>query len=82
MDLENGNIQKIVSKEYSLAFSRNWLVRTERAGHLAQSMEGIKNPLFECDKSQAVVLLGGRLLYLIKSDQVIEMTEELQRPTI
>ena len=72
---ENGNIQKIVSKEYPLYFPHPGWSEQNPQDWFAQSMEGIKELTSECDKSQvAGISFGGQmhgLVVLDKDDQVI-----------
>ena len=72
---ENGNIQKIVSKEYPLYFPYPGWSEQNPQDWFAQSMEGIKELTSECDKSQvAGISFGGQmhgLVVLDKEDQVI-----------
>ena len=72
---ENGNIQKIVSKEYPLYFPYPGWSEQNPQDWFAQSMEGIKELTSECDKSQvAGISFGGQmhgLVALDKDDQVI-----------
>ena len=72
---ENGNIQKIVSKECPLYFPYPGWSEQNPQDWFAQSMEGIKELTSECDKSQvAGISFGGQmhgLVVLDKEDQVI-----------
>ena len=72
---ENGNIQKIVSKEYPLYFPHPGWSEQNPQDWFTQSMEGIKELTSECDKSQvAGISFGGQmhgLVALDKDDQVI-----------
>ena len=72
---ENGNIQKIVSKEYPLYFPKPGWSEQHPEDWYVQSMEGIKELTAECDKSQvAGISFGGQmhgLVALDKDDQVI-----------
>ena len=72
---ENGNIQKIVSKEYPLYFPHPGWSEQNPQDWFARSMEGIKELTSECDKSQvAGISFGGQmhgLVVLDKEDQVI-----------
>ena len=72
---ENGNIQKIVSKEYPLYFPKpGWSEQYPEDWYI-KSMEGMKELTSECDKSQvAGISFGGQmhgLVALDKDDQVI-----------
>lgn len=59
---ENGNIQKIVSKEYPLYFPHPGWSEQNPQDWFAQSMEGIKELTSECDKSQvAGISFGGQM---------------------
>ena len=72
---ENGNIQKIVSKEYPLYFPKPGWSEQHPEDWYVQSMEGIRELTAECDKSQvAGISFGGQmhgLVALDKDDQVI-----------
>ena len=72
---ENGNIQKIVSKEYPLYFPKPGWSEQQPEDWYVQSMEGIRELTAECDKSQvAGISFGGQmhgLVALDKDDQVI-----------
>ena len=72
---ENGNIQKIVSKEYPLYFPKPGWSEQKPEDWYVQSMEGIRELTAECDKSQvAGISFGGQmhgLVALDKDDQVI-----------
>lgn len=74
MDSE-GKIQKIVSKEYPLYFPHPGWSEQKPEDWFAKSMEGIKELVAECDKSQvAGISFGGQmhgLVALDKEDQVI-----------
>ena len=63
---ENGNIQKIVSKEYPLYFPYPGWSEQNPQDWFAQSMEGIKELTSECDKSQvAGISFGGQMHGLV-----------------
>ena len=49
---ENGNIHKIVSREYPLYFPHPGWSEQKPEDWFAQSMEGIRELTAECDKSQ------------------------------
>ena len=72
---ENGNIQKIVSKEYPLYFPKPGWSEQRPEDWYEQSMAGMKELTNECDKSQvAGISFGGQmhgLVALDKDDQVI-----------
>ena len=72
---ENGNIQKIVSKEYPLYFPKPGWSEQQPEDWYVQSMEGIRELTAECDKSQvAGISFGGQMHVLValdKDDQVI-----------
>ena len=72
---ENGNIQKIVSKEYLLYFPKPGWSEQHPEDWYIKSMEGMKELTSECDKSQvAGISFGGQmhgLVALDKDDQVI-----------
>ncbi|MGN1191362.1 MAG: xylulokinase, partial [Dorea sp.] len=70
-----GNIQKIVSKEYDLYFPNPGWSEQNPEDWYTQTMEGLKELLAECDKSQvAGISFGGQmhgLVILDDEDQVI-----------
>ena len=70
-----GKIQKIVSKEYPLYFPHPGWSEQNPEDWYEKSMEGLKELLFGCDKSQvAGISFGGQmhgLVILDKDDQVI-----------
>ena len=72
---ENGNIQKIVSKEYPLYFPKPGWSEQHPEDWYIKSMEGMKELTSECDKSQvAGISFGGQmhgLVALDKDDNVI-----------
>lgn len=72
---ENGNIQKIVSKEYPLYFPKPGWSEQHPEDWYIKSMEGIKELTNECDKSLvAGISFGGQmhgLVVLDKNDKVI-----------
>ena len=74
MDSE-GKIQKIVSREYPLYFPHPGWSEQKPEDWFEQSMEGIKELVSECDKSQvAGISFGGQmhgLVALDKDDRVI-----------
>lgn len=71
----NGKISKIVSKEYPLYFPHPGWSEQKPEDWFAQTMEGLKELLSECDKSQvAGISFGGQmhgLVILDKDDNVI-----------
>ena len=71
----NGEIKKIVSREYPLFFPHPGWSEQNPQDWFEQSMEGIKELTAECDKSQvAGISFGGQmhgLVALDKEDQVI-----------
>ena len=76
---ENGNIQKIVSKEYPLYFPYPGWSEQNPQDWFAQSMEGIKELTSECDKSQvAGISFGGQMHGLV----VLDDEDEVIRPAI
>lgn len=72
---ECGEIQKIVSKEYPLYFPHPGWSEQHPEDWYVQTMEGLKELLAECDKSQvAGISFGGQmhgLVILDEKDQVI-----------
>lgn len=72
---EQGNIQKIVSREYPLNFPHPGWSEQNPEDWYTQSLEGIKELTAECDKSQvAGISFGGQmhgLVALDKDDNVI-----------
>ena len=71
----NGKISKIVSKEYPLYFPHPGWSEQKPEDWFSQTMEGLKELLSECDKSQvAGISFGGQmhgLVILDKDDNVI-----------
>ena len=71
----NGKIAKIVSKEYPIYFPNPGWSEQKPEDWFAQTMDGLKELLSECDKSQvAGISFGGQmhgLVILDKDDQVI-----------
>ncbi len=71
----NGKISKIVSKEYPLYFPHPGWSEQKPEDWFTQTMEGLKELLSECDKSQvAGISFGGQmhgLVILDKDDNVI-----------
>lgn len=72
---EKGEIQKIVSKEYPLFFPHPGWSEQNPEDWYTQSMEGLKELLADCDKTQvAGISFGGQmhgLVILDEADQVI-----------
>ena len=72
---ENGNIHKIVSREYPLYFPHPGWSEQKPEDWFAQSMEGIRELTAECDKSQVRgISFGGhmhRLVLLDEADHVL-----------
>ena len=59
---EKGGIKKIVSKEYELHFPHPGWSEQKPEDWYSQSMEGIKELISECDKSQvAGISFGGQM---------------------
>ena len=71
----SGHIEKIVSKEYPLYFPQPGWSEQKPEDWYAQTMEGLKELLSECDKSKvAGISFGGQmhgLVILDKDDNVI-----------
>lgn len=72
---EKGNVQKIVSREYNLEFPHPGWSQQNPYDWYEQSMDGMKELIAECDKSQiAGISFGGQmhgLVILDKDDKVI-----------
>ena len=72
---ESGKIHKIVSKEYPLRFPHPGWSEQDPEDWISQTMEGMKELLSECDKSQVKgISFGGQmhgLTALDETDQVI-----------
>ena len=72
---ENGNVKNIVSIEYPLYFPHPGWSEQKPEDWFSQTMEGLKELLSECDKSQvAGISFGGQmhgLVILDEKDQVI-----------
>lgn len=72
---EKGNVQKIVSREYKLEFPHPGWSQQNPYDWYEQSMDGMKELIAECDKSQiAGISFGGQmhgLVILDKDDKVI-----------
>ena len=66
---EEGDIKKIVSREYPLFFPHPGWSEQKPEDWFAQSMEGIKELTAECDKSQvAGISFGGQMHGLVALD--------------
>ena len=72
---ENGKIHNIVSRDYPLSFPKPGWAEQNPYGWYSQSMEGIKELIKDCDKSEiAGISFGGQmhgLVVLDKDDNVI-----------
>ena len=72
---QDGNIQKVVSKEYPIYFPQPGWAEQHPQEWFAKTMEGIKELIVGCDKSQvAGISFGGQmhgLVLLDKEDRVI-----------
>ena len=83
---EKGGIKKIVSKEYELHFPHPGWSEQKPEDWYSQSMEGIKELISECDKSQvAGISFGGQmhgLVVLDEDDDVIRPLEFLRQREI
>lgn len=67
---ENGNIHKIVSREYPLYFPHPGWSEQKPEDWFAQSMEGIRELTAECDKSQVRgISFGGQMHGLVVLDE-------------
>ena len=67
---EKGGIKKIVSKEYELHFPHPGWSEQKPEDWYSQSMEGIKELISECDKSQvAGISFGGQMHGLVVLDE-------------
>lgn len=76
---EKGAIQKIVSKEYPLYFPNPGWSQQEPKDWYEKSMEGLKELLSECDKSQvAGISFGGQMHGLV----ILDEKDEVIRPAI
>ena len=78
MDSE-GNIQKIVSKEYPLYFPNPGWSEQKPEDWFSQSMEGIKELTADCNKEEvAGISFGGQMHGLV----ILDKNDEVIRPTI
>ena len=76
---ENGNIHKIVSREYPLYFPHPGWSEQKPGDWFAQSMEGIRELTNECDKSQIQgISFGGQMHGLV----VLDEKDRVLRPAI
>ena len=76
---ENGNIHKIVSREYPLYFPHPGWSEQKPEDWFAQSMEGIRELTAECDKSQVRgISFGGQTHGLV----VLDEADHVLRPAI
>ena len=76
---EKGEIKKIVSKEYELYFPHPGWSEQKPEDWYSQSMEGIKELISECDKSQvAGISFGGQMHGLV----VLDEDDDVIRPAI
>lgn len=76
---EKGKIHKIVSREYPLFFPHPGWSEQKPEDWFTQSMEGLKELLSECDKSQvAGISFGGQMHGLV----VLDSTDNVIRPAI
>ena len=76
---EKGGIKKIVSKEYELHFPHPGWSEQKPEDWYSQSMEGIKELISECDKSQvAGISFGGQMHGLV----VLDEDDDVIRPAI
>lgn len=76
---EQGGIKRIVSREYPLFFPRPGWSEQRPEDWFAQSMDGIRELLADCDKSQvAGISFGGQMHGLVALDE----TDQVIRPAI
>ena len=76
---EKGGIKKIVSKEYDLYFPQPGWSEQKPEDWYTQSMEGIKELISECDKSQVSgISFGGQMHGLV----VLDENDNVIRPAI
>ena len=76
---EKGGIKKIVSKEYELHFPHPGWSEQKPEDWYSQSMEGIKELISECDKSQvAGISFGGQMHGLV----ILDENDKVIRPAI
>ncbi|NLL79718.1 MAG: xylulokinase [Clostridiales bacterium] len=75
----NGKIQKIVSREYPLYFPHPGWSEQKPEDWYTQTMDGMKELLSECDKSQvAGISFGGQMHGLV----ILDEKDEVIRPAI
>lgn len=75
----SGKIQKIVSREYPLYFPHPGWSEQKPEDWYAQTMDGMKELLSECDKSQvAGISFGGQMHGLV----ILDENDEVIRPAI
>ncbi len=75
----DGTIQKIVSREYPLYFPNPGWSEQEPKDWYEQSMEGLKELLSDCDRSQvAGISFGGQMHGLV----ILDQDDEVIRPAI
>lgn len=76
---ESGKIHKIVSKEYPLRFPHPGWSEQDPEDWISQTMEGLKELLLECNKSQVKgISFGGQMHGLTALDE----TDQVIRPAI
>lgn len=69
---EQGKIEKIVSKEYSLSFPNPGWSEQNPGDWKTQSIEGLKELLSDCDKSKvAGISFGGQMHGLVDRKSVV-----------
>ena len=83
---EKGGIKKIVSKEYDLYFPHPGWSEQKPEDWYTQSMEGIKELISECDKSQVSgISFGGQMHGLVVLDEndnvIVDWTKMVYRWT-
>lgn len=75
----NGDIKKIVSREYPLSFPHPGWSEQSPEDWFTQSMDGLKELLSECDKSQvAGISFGGQMHGLV----ILDADDKVIRPAI
>ena len=76
---EKGKIHKVVSREYPLYFPNPGWSEQKPENWFAQTMDGLKELLSECDKSQvAGISFGGQMHGLV----ILDENDEVIRPAI
>ncbi len=76
---EKGKIHKVVSREYPLYFPNPGWSEQKPEDWFAQTMDGLKELLSECDKSQvAGISFGGQMHGLV----ILDENDEVIRPAI